>query len=59
MVLDLDPGIPSHVSGKQHGGLALLGSWYDHGFQLLGCAYFEKMICVIAFWDERVFNLMM
>lgn len=32
MVLDLDPGIPSHVSGKQDGRLALLGSRYDHGF---------------------------
>ena len=32
MVLDLDPGILSHVSGKQDGRLALLGSWYDHGF---------------------------
>ena len=48
MILDVDPGIPSHVNGKQDGRPALLGSWYDHGLQLLGCAYFDTVMCVIA-----------
>jgi len=54
MVVDADPGIPSHVSGKQDGGPALLGSWYGHRRQLLGCAYFDKVNCIAASWRKSI-----
>lgn len=48
MILDVDSRSPSHVSGKQDGRPALLGSRYDHGLQLLGCADFNTVMGVIA-----------
>lgn len=48
VILGVDSRIPSHVSGKQDGRPALLGSWYDHGLHLLGCADVNTVMCVIA-----------